>query len=610
MSQDDVRQVTDSVSKKRRFDSRDWNHIADYICETKESRKKDRKDNEKIWKEIDRQIAMTPDTSHKLDRNGNVVKGKEWMPELELPLQAQTLEVLTADARRMMFPDAGPWFESHVALTDDYLEKVDFQAIVTGDQNEVPTQIDQDAADKMVAGVISHWHRQYDFFGNIDQINAEAFKYGLGIGRARLVDKRVFQHTAKGVVKRKQKIPVLFPVSIKTCFPDDSEHRLMNEGHIVGPSMVRAWNQLLTDVKMAAEQGGKDPNDENGGWMPANFKGVESEKDGTVELIEMEGDFIVPRKTTGNIYIPNAIATVMVGKSGSKVAKKIVRFRFRNLPLSSYIQFPYHVEHLDTVYPSSPLIKGWPIQKSAVDALSRIVEAGALNTQPPMQYDDDDVKLASQGGPQIYPGALWGATGTVTPHYIGDPGALFSVYAGLLQQYADTTGINAPRLGQQTVSHTTAFAKEAELQRGTIRTVDYVRATLKGPMAQWLHMAYELGRSVMSEESVYIDAYNGFVDLNKERLPERVTFEAHGAGGPQEEAAKQQQKLAAVQQAIQMDQLAVQMGNQPSLNLPALIEQTLREGGWTDVDVALNTETMAAQPTQAVPGIVQQEPVQ
>ena len=57
------------------------------------------------------------------------------MAEMELPLQAQALEVLTADARRMKFPDTGSWFRAHGQMTDEYLDQNDFKSFVLGDQN-------------------------------------------------------------------------------------------------------------------------------------------------------------------------------------------------------------------------------------------------------------------------------------------------------------------------------------------------------------------------------------------------------------------------------------------------------------------------------------------
>src|SRR3972149_5607245 len=172
-------------------------------------------------------------------------------------------------------------------------------------------------------------------------------------------------------------------------------------------------------------------------------------------------------------------------------------------------------------------------------------------------------------------------------------------------QYADVTGVNAPRLGAQTVSHTTAYAKEAEMSRGVIRTVDYVRSTLKGPLAQWLYQAFEMGRKELKETTLYIAPYNGWVTINKDHLPDEVMFDVHGAGGPQEESQKTQKRLQALNLALSMDQLAIQTGRPPTVNLQGAIEQVLREGGWLDLDSVIERSNPAqepASPVQASPG--------
>ena len=58
--------------RNRRFDSRDFDTIAQYIVEEKDRRKKARKDREEQWKEIDRQLAMgcRQDSEQQLDSLG------------------------------------------------------------------------------------------------------------------------------------------------------------------------------------------------------------------------------------------------------------------------------------------------------------------------------------------------------------------------------------------------------------------------------------------------------------------------------------------------------------------------------------------------------------
>lgn len=573
----------------RKISEKDFDYVAEYIKEEYDRRKKDRNHLDHAIKEIDRQIEMRPDTSHKMlfisGRNsGQPDPNKAWMPEVELPLQAEALETLTSDARSMMFPDAGPWFSAHAAMTDEYLDRADFTSMIAGDENEVPTQISQDNADKLVAGQLEHWHSQYDFRGHMDLINAEAISYGVGIGRGRMVKKSVVMDTARGTIREDQIIPVLIPRSIKNTYLDDREHILMHEGYMVGPLQIFTRKMQLDDLKRQT-QGNKDPYSEDGGWIPRFVNKLEADDKGFVELLEAEGDFIIPRRTSGSISLPGTIVTVSVGKN----AIKVVRMRFRKYPYNSVIAFPYHKEKVGTPYATSPLRKGWPLQAAATEMWMNLIQAATLNVQPPIGYDRNDMWFAENGGPVVAPGALWGTIGDINTHNIGDVGALLQAYTQALLQYADVVGVHRARLGAQTVSHTTAFAKNAELQRGAVRTVDYVRSTLQGPLTQWLCMEYEMGKkSLKGTNTFYIDSYRGFVNIDKDQLPDEVVFEAHGSGAPLEEQQKLQLKLQALAEAIQMDQVAIAQGQPPTLNIQSMIEERLRAGGWSDTDPFLN----------------------
>lgn len=604
------------IEKKRRFDRRDLDTFAEYIADELGRRRGRRKDKEEHWREIDRQIAMIPDISYKKGKNGQAVPSKAWMSEMEPALQAQTLEVLTADAKRMIYPDSGPWFSAHALLSDEYLDRADFSSIIAGDQNDVPSVINQDNADKLVEGWLNHLHRQYKFWDNIDKINAEAFKYGVGIGRGRMATKELFIDSVRGTVRKNAQIPVLVPRSIWNTYLDDSEHATMNEGVIVGPSTLYCWKQKVEDLVLAAKRGSTDPDDPNGGWMPAAVSGIEGDaSNNQVEVIEYEGDMLVPRKTVRSLFVPNVIVTVVKARKDNKPRSQIVRLRFRKYPYSTYIPFPYHNEDVDSPYATSPLMKGRVIQLAAAQALSRLFDSAAIKAEPPIRWDSTDIQFASDGGPMIYPGAMWGTDSgiEVFDKIGGDPAALMQVYIALLQQYADETGTQPPRLGAQTVSHTTAYAKEAELQRGTVRTVDYVKGTLDGPLATWLYMEYDMSRDVMrGEHTFYLDAYRGFVTIDKDKLPDMAVFDVFGAGGPAEEREKQQNKLAAIQLAIQIDQLKVQSGLGQPMNYDEIQKQIMHEGGWVDVDPFFNATSQqvsgGASPESGVPGDIESNP--
>lgn len=605
----DTKEVTNEGVRKRRFGKKDFALLAESICTEAKRRKDDRKYLERVWAEVKRQSMMKPSFSRKLDASGSPDVNKVWMSEIELPGQAQTLEVLTADARRLTFPRSGPWFAAHAAMTDEYLRRVDYQSLVAGDETEVPSTINQDNADKLVRGVLEHWHRLYDFRGNVDLINAQAFSFGVGVGRVRRVRVDVYGKAATGVTKRSMKIPMLVPRSIEHIYLDDSFHALANEGHVVEPLILDCRRARLVDLQLAAHKGSNEPTADDGGWMPASLSGLEADKDGYVDIIEAEGDFIVPRKTTGSIILTGMIITVVKNGKGEE---RVIRMRDRQWSRSSYIEFPYHRESPMSAYAASPLMKGWPIQVAASEALCDLMDAAMLNVMPPIGWDRNDQAFAADGGPRVYPGAQWGTIGDIQVHKLSDPGALSGVYTQLLMQYADVTGVNAPRLGAQTVSHTTAYAKEAELSRGTVRTVDYVEASLKSPLTQWLNLAYEIGRPLLRDTDLYIADWEAWVRLSKEHLPDAVVFDAHGAGGPAEEQAKRQGKMNAMQMAIQIDSVAKGYGMDTGLKLSAAVEHVLREGGWTDVDAIVERGTgVAAGPGGAPPveAPVEQTPV-
>lgn len=590
------------VTSKRRFDDRDWRYLVEYITAEWERRKHKRKDRERQWKEIDRQIAMEPEVSYKTLPNGSIDPKKAWLAEMEMPLQAQALEILTADARRAMFPDTGSWFRAHGQMTDAYLRKVDFQSFVLGDETEVPSQINQDNCDKLIEGFLLDQFRQYDFGTRTDLINAESFKYGMGVGRGRMETKNVYIHEARGTRSEKRKIPVLVPVSIKGLYLDDPMPS-MHSAQMLGPAHIAEDNIRLENLILAASKGSTNPEDEDGGWMPKNVGKLVADDNGYVHILEMEGDIVIPRKTTRSMVLPGAIATIAIGgkSSGGDVTKAVIRFRFRKMPFSSYLLFPYHYEHVDDPYPTSPLMKGRPVQMAATDALNRFMNSAALKQMPPVGYDRTDPVFGQKGGPEIYPGALWG---TADPQAIkvhaevgGDVNALMSAYMQHVSLYANLTGILPARLGAQTTSHTTAFAKDAELQRGAVRTIDYVKASGMGPVTRWLDMAYQMGRDALGKNediTFYIDAYGGFVQIGKDALPEKASFEWFGSGGPAEEQTKTQMMLQSFQLAIKLDQIAVQEGKPSTVNVPNGIKEILRKGGWTDIDLITNQATPAA----------------
>jgi hypothetical protein len=331
------------------------------------------------------------------------------------------------------------------------------------------------------------------------------------------------------------------------------------------------------------------------------MKALIQDDQGYVTLVEMEGDIIVPRKTVRSVVIPGAIVTVAIGGEDSgKSTRAVVRFRFRQYPFSSYVLFPYQYESVDDAYPTGPLMKGRPVQILATDAANRMLDSAMLKIAPPVGYDNADMAFGASGGPAIAPYAKWK---TASPEAVkvfeevgGDPSVMGSMLTNSLNLYAELTGVLPGRLGAQTVSHTTAFAKDAELQRGAVRTVNYVNSVGQGAMVRWLEMSYQMGRDSIGKEKVtfHIPAYGGFVEVSQEQLPPRAVFEWLGAGGPGDENQKLQMKVNGLLLAAKLDAINAQTQKPMRIDYNKAIDQVLRESGWLDLDTITNQQTSLA----------------
>ncbi len=397
--------------RNRRLSPLDLKRSAEYVLDEAQRRRGRRRDFERKWKEIDRQLAMDPVTKRTAD--GRAVEGTEWMPQLELPLQAETHEMLTADVRRLMFPDDRNFFAARVLMDDANLERLVSRPIIAGLDDGMEAflrdigkkEIDQEFLDEMNAAVLRHFHRAYGMRDKWDLVNGEAMKYSTGIARAIRATVPVTFNSDAGVHRTRKRIPVLVPRPLKNVYLDDSKHAVLNQGMLVEPSVIEwTWHRLI-ELQKAAKIGSGSFSDENGGWMKARIGRIEASRraDEHIDLLEFEGDLLIPRSQGRNIDLPNVLATVLVGRGGPD----IVRLRSREFPWRSYVITHYHHDKIDSAYGTSPLMIGSPIHKAATEALSRMLQAAALNTEPPVRYDPSDYHLAAQGGPDISPRARW-----------------------------------------------------------------------------------------------------------------------------------------------------------------------------------------------------------
>jgi hypothetical protein len=591
--------MADQPTVQQRIESTDAPKIATAILEEWKARKKRREHLEKHWKEIDRQLRMEPEISHKLGLNGRPDPRRKWMPEIELPLQASALETILSDVRRLRYPsNASDWFDARAALTQEYYDS--FRGAgspyLGESKQEFKDRISQDDADMLVQGYVSSFHNAYDFRGHVDLCDAQAICYGSGVGRIRRVKNRILGFNARMKPKEKE-CPVIVPRDIKKVFFDDSQHALMHEGVALGPAIIQERMMKLVDLKAAAQDAD--------GYYKDNVARLVADKNGHVTVLELEGDFVFDRSSTETVIIQDVCLYVAAGTNQPELIRVEEGEQF-----STYIVFQYHLEGPQFANAASPLMKGMPIARIAAQAMNRVMEAAQLKNQPPVRYSPDDPHLAAEGGPNLYPSASFKSVEgvDVLSDVGGEPQELFNVFAALVAMYEGVTGVTPARQGAETKSHTTAFAKDIEVSRGQTRTVDYVNATMNGQMTRLLEIEYRMGLDMMhgnSKEIVFLQDWQEFVQLQKGHLPDIVKFMAVGSDAPAEEQQAIIQKVQAVQGALQIDATAVQLGQKPTIkNVKPMIEELLRDGGWDSLEAFFVDAAAAVPSLPQSPGIL------
>ncbi len=578
------------------FGPEEHSAIAEMICDTKNDREKRRKDREKQWKEVDRQVEMHPDLSLKQDVYGVKFQGRQWFPELEMHHQATALEIDTADCRRFNFPRNGRWFRAHANVTDEFLEKIDFTDIVTGDNlGGLPSQFTQQDIDEIIESYLISLHGLYDFRGEWDQQFAEALKYGVMVGNLQMSSRNIFLDEAHGVnVDKDKDFPVGFAKSIWNTYLDDTCHRRYEMGSQVGPLQISCYKQYYADLLMIAEEGKTDPDDDNGGWLPENIVGIGAETTDEIELLEGTGDFLVSKTGRGTLYLQLAVATVAI--YGGK--QSLIRLKFLSTPFNPYYTQTYMQDGVGQTYGSSPLLKGRTLQRMLSLNANLLEIASMYQTLPPIRQDPNDPWAAARGQTLLQPGQMYDSATGLEPIEFGNPTAMFANYQGLDQAYAQLTGINAARIGAQTKSHTTAFANASELERGQVRIIDFIASAQDNVFTSYLQKEYWMARRFRGRRSFLMQKYGVYVTIDSNFLPKDVTFEVFGAGTPAVDQAEQQRKDTSLQRAVQIDTLQTQMGNNPRpLDMTRIKYGLLDDAGIADA------EEYAQPSEQGSPGI-------
>jgi len=578
--------------KPARFTKTDYDELARSDVAEFDRRKtsEHRIDLEKRWEQVDQQIKL-----EKIKKNKML---PAWFPDTPVPTQANALEVLGADVDQLQFPDNHEFFSVNAEINEEYFDALIADIEFFG-KDEEATKYDQEDINAITQAALIHAHKQYDFRGQMAQIDVEGLKYGTMCARLRPASRYSFTNDYRGISRFTNKLPALLPISIKHTYLDDKAIEAINSGMIMGSREMFTYKQQVKDIQMAAAKGNSDTQRMDGGWRKDEVSKLEApDKDGYIDLLEVEGDMIIPRRSTEDIYLPNMIVTHAISKGGPVV----IRVRENKLPFNSLMHGTYFKENIG-VYGVSPLMKGAPISAAASDMLNVMQATAWMNAGPPIGWNRNDIQLRARGGPDFHPYALWDSMSDIKVHgNLGSISDARDAYLALVKQYEEITGVSSPRTGAQTKSHQTAFAVSSEVTRGQTRTVNFVRSKNRGLTTNVLNGELEIMRRDMPKQAVYVPRFKSYVIISGKSLPKTATMEVLGAGNPAEQAQKDQIKIAVLTNLVKLEAQGIsqQLGGKP-IDIDVVREQML-EIGIPQGDIAkFFKDPATAQPPQ-VPG--------
>ncbi len=553
-----------------------------------------RQKREDQWKTVDEQVELSKVTKHAIL--------PDWYPDTPIPSQANALEVLGTDVDRLQFPTSHEFFSVDVEMTEEYLKRIEKDVQFIGsDIGRV--DFDQEDLNAVTQAALIHAHKQYDFRDHNAQIDAEALCYGSYCGRLISTKRSTFTNSFRGVGRTDSTLPVLLPLSIKNVYLDEKSVNSINQGVEIGSRQMYTYKQRLSDLKLAAKKGGSDTRDMAGGYLTSVINEIESpSKSGDmIELLEVEGDILIPNGNNDDIFVPNLIVTHAISKGGPRV----VRIRENSLPFSPLMHGTYFKGGIKT-YGTSPLIKGSPIHSAAHDMMNAMQATAWLTAGPPVGWNKNDFALRAAGGPAVHPFALWDTMSDVKVHEMGSIADVKDTYFALVKQYEETTGVTSPRTGAQTKSHQTAYAVNSEVNQGQSRTVGFVSSKSRGFMTDVLNGELAILRKDMKRHSVYVPRMKMYVSITGNSLPDSATFEVRGAGNPQAEAQERQVKVAVLAQLLKLEATGVteKLGGKP-LDIDAVREELLKEGvPETEIPRFFKDAASSQQPLQGgIPGV-------
>lgn len=495
--------------KKRKVTSSDWNKVEKFVKDEHEARKtsKFRRENERIWKEVDRQITMEP--MKKMGTDGREMKNS-WHSALELGELSKASEILTSDVMRIIF--STQWFQPHVEL-DFPLDEQTGKRKIDDDKQKI--------ADGLLRSLMVQQHKDFGLKARFRLSVKESLHHGSFVAETRFENELMVKD---GDRVKLIGAPVWVPYSMWNAYPDPSPSVIGTNTFYTGAMILVEYMPLWKLKKRATGEG----------WIQERLKKVEkkSNKNGEtdtedLELIKYKGDISIER-SDGDIFLPNSEVILANGK--------LVYYSANELPYPNVIYSGYERQDVRDPYYTSPIIKLSPTQKFTTIVTNKFVDAMALKVEPPAEYDSNDPDYAANGGPDLTPGSKTG-TRSMGQGFktldIGDPRFALDAITMGMRQLQEGLGVSSNRSGVRDADRETATAANLANQGAEVRTIEFVSQLEPQGLLPFLYMQHELNRMKMKEYSFYNDEMHtpDFIRATNKDIQANAHFEIVGSKG-------------------------------------------------------------------------------
>ncbi len=494
--------------KKRKISSKDWVSVEEFIKKELDKRKGDdfRKYHEQVWTEVDRQIAMKPQTL--IPGEGTT---EDWHSAIELGELAKASEIITADVRRIMFPQARSWMEAHCEPPKTFNPE-------TGKQVVAINPDIQEKGDELLRSLMTQQHVDFGLKDRVELSIKEALHHGSFVAE---VDSETQSKIYDGTGVESISAPVWIPHSMWNCYPDPSPSVIGTNMFYTGSMMIVSYMPRYKVLQFKGE-GFMNLVDSKIPKKTHDNKDVETED---IQLVKYYGDLVIPRGD-GDIYLPNSKCITANGV--------LIFYAPNKRPYPPVIFRGYERQDVRDPYYTSPIIKLSPTQKLASLFANSFVNGTKLSIEPPIVYDGSDPYFVQNGGPAIFPGAKTASRGSnkFETMKIGDPMAALQGMEMAVRQIQEGTGVNAVRAGVTSSDRKTATEISKTAQGAEVRTVDFVDK-LECGLRTFLYMQHDINLEELTTYTFYCSDPDlpDFNRVSKKDLPKGAHFEVVGSKG-------------------------------------------------------------------------------